>query len=77
MSYHGFWKTDDYLTFACNTHDPDTGVATDADGIPQPWLDQARQLDVLFTCKSVGSNVVDSLGDLWNVAPGFTTGHFF
>ena len=34
MSYRGSWKIDDYLTFCCNTHDPDTGVATDADAVP-------------------------------------------
>jgi hypothetical protein len=34
MSYLGSWKIDDYLTFCCNTHDPDTGVATDADAVP-------------------------------------------
>jgi len=34
MSYLGSWKIDDYLTFCCNTHDPDTGVATDADSVP-------------------------------------------
>ena len=34
MSYRGSWKIDDYLTFCCNTHDPDTGVATDADSVP-------------------------------------------
>lgn len=34
MSYLGSWKIDDYLTFYCNTHDPDTGVATDADAVP-------------------------------------------
>jgi len=32
--YYGSWKIDDYLTFCCNTHDPDTGVATDADSAP-------------------------------------------
>lgn len=32
--YLGSWKIDDYLTFCCNTHDPDTGVATDADSVP-------------------------------------------
>jgi len=32
--YLGSWKIDDYLTFCCNTHDPDTGVATDADAVP-------------------------------------------
>jgi len=34
VSYLGSWKIDDYLTFCCNTHDPDTGVATDADAVP-------------------------------------------
>lgn len=34
MSYLGFWEIDDYLYFYCNTHDPDTGVATDADAVP-------------------------------------------
>ena len=34
MSYRGSWKIDDYLTFVANTHDPDTGVATDADSVP-------------------------------------------
>lgn len=34
MAYLGSWKIDDYLTFYCNTHDPDTGVATDADAVP-------------------------------------------
>jgi hypothetical protein len=34
MSYLGSWKVDDFLTFCCNTHDPDTGVATDADSVP-------------------------------------------
>lgn len=34
MSYCGSWKIDDYLTFCCNPHDPDTGVATDADSVP-------------------------------------------
>lgn len=34
MSYLGSWKIDDFLTFCCNTHDPDTGVATDADSVP-------------------------------------------
>lgn len=34
MSYYGSWKIDDVLTFVCNTHDPDTGVATDADAVP-------------------------------------------
>lgn len=34
MSYLGSWKIDDYLTFCANTHDPDTGVATDADAVP-------------------------------------------
>ena len=34
MSYLGSYKIDDYLTFCCNTHDPDTGVATDADSVP-------------------------------------------
>ncbi len=34
MAYLGSWKIDDYVTFACNTHDPDTGVATDADSVP-------------------------------------------
>ncbi|RKZ09464.1 hypothetical protein DRQ25_06300 [Candidatus Fermentibacteria bacterium] len=33
-SYLGSWKIDDYLTFSCNTHDPDTGVATDAASAP-------------------------------------------
>ena len=33
-SYLGSWKIDDYLTFSCNTHDPDTGVATDAASVP-------------------------------------------
>ncbi len=32
--YLGSWKIDDYLTFACNTHRFDTGVATDADAAP-------------------------------------------
>lgn len=30
----GSWKIDDALTFACNTHHPDTGAATDADSVP-------------------------------------------
>ena len=34
MAYLGSWKIDDYLTFYCNTHDPDTGVVTDADSVP-------------------------------------------
>lgn len=34
MAYLGSWKVDDYVTFCCNTHDPDTGVATDADAVP-------------------------------------------
>lgn len=34
MPYLGSWKIDDYLYFYCNTHDPDTGVATDADAVP-------------------------------------------
>ncbi len=34
MSYLGSWKIDDFITFCCNTHDPDTGVATDADAVP-------------------------------------------
>lgn len=34
MSYLGSYKIDDYLTFCANTHDPDTGVATDADSVP-------------------------------------------
>ena len=34
MAYLGSWQIDDYLTFHCNTHDPDTGVATDADTVP-------------------------------------------
>ena len=34
MAYVGSWKIDDYLTFCCNTHDPDTGVGTDADSVP-------------------------------------------
>lgn len=32
--YLGFWEIDDYLTFVCNTHDPSTGAATDADSAP-------------------------------------------
>ncbi len=32
--YIGSWKIDDYLTFVCNTHRFDTGVATDADSAP-------------------------------------------
>ena len=32
--YLGSWKIDDYLTFVCNTHRFDTGVATDADSAP-------------------------------------------
>lgn len=34
MSYLGILEIDDYLTFYCNTHDPDTGVATDASAAP-------------------------------------------
>jgi hypothetical protein len=34
MAYLGSWKIDDNLTFCGNTHDPDTGVATDADSVP-------------------------------------------
>lgn len=34
MAYLGSWKIDDKLYFYCNTHDPDTGVATDADAVP-------------------------------------------
>jgi len=34
MAYLGSFKIDDYLTFPANTHDPDTGVATDADAVP-------------------------------------------
>ena len=34
MAYIGSWKIDDFITFCCNTHDPDTGVATDADAVP-------------------------------------------
>lgn len=34
MAYLGSWKIDDFITFCCNTHDPDTGVATDADAVP-------------------------------------------
>ena len=30
----GRWEIDDFLTFTCNTHDPETGAATDADAVP-------------------------------------------
>lgn len=30
----GRWEIDDFLTFVCNTHDPETGEATDADSVP-------------------------------------------
>lgn len=30
----GRWEIDDFLTFTCNTHDPETGAATDADSVP-------------------------------------------
>jgi hypothetical protein len=32
MPYLGSWKIDDYLTFPCNTHRPDSGAAADATG---------------------------------------------
>lgn len=32
--YIGSWKIDDLVTFACNTHTPSTGAATDADAVP-------------------------------------------
>lgn len=32
--YIGSWNIDDYLTFSCNTHNPDTSVSADADGEP-------------------------------------------
>lgn len=34
MSYIGAWDIDDYLTFECNTHDPETGASADADSAP-------------------------------------------
>ena len=34
MSFLGEWEIDDLLTFPCNTHAVDTGVATDADAVP-------------------------------------------
>jgi hypothetical protein len=30
----GRWEIDDFVTFTCNTHDPETGEATDADSVP-------------------------------------------
>jgi hypothetical protein len=33
-SYYGSWKINDYLTFTANTHDANTGLATDADSVP-------------------------------------------
>jgi hypothetical protein len=30
----GQWQIDDLVTFCCNTHDPATGAATDADAVP-------------------------------------------
>jgi len=30
----GKWEIDDFVTFTCNTHDPETGAATDADAVP-------------------------------------------
>ncbi len=32
--YLGSWTIDDYVTFPCNTHDPSTGAAADADSVP-------------------------------------------
>lgn len=34
MSYYGSHKIDDYLVFAANTHDPNTGAGIDADSAP-------------------------------------------
>ena len=34
MANYGSWNIDDFLTFAVNTHNPTTGVATDADVAP-------------------------------------------
>lgn len=34
MSYLGSWKIDDVVTFSAQTHDPATGIATDADSAP-------------------------------------------
>lgn len=34
MSYYGSWKIDDLLTFTVNTHNPETGAASDAASVP-------------------------------------------
>jgi hypothetical protein len=34
MAHLGSWKLSALLTFVCNTHDPGTGVAVDADSVP-------------------------------------------
>ncbi|MBC7236337.1 MAG: SGNH/GDSL hydrolase family protein [Chloroflexi bacterium] len=39
-------------------------TCVNADQIPQAYLDQARQLDVLFAHQSVGGNIMEGIADL-------------